>query len=171
MNIASHIFRFLFLVLAQVLLFNQLNFGNGLIYPQVYVLFLILLPMEQRTWITILLGFFTGLLIDLSQSTFGMHAFACCTLAYARPAILSFLSPREGYDFNSNPSISDQGFIWFMSYAGMLMFIHHACLFLIEKYSWLNFIDSLLKIVFSALFTVIISLVFQLIFNPPNVKQ
>jgi len=171
MDAAAHIIRFLFLIAAQLLLFNQLNFSNGFIYPQVYVLFLILLPMEMRTWLTIIIGFFTGLLIDLSQNTLGMHAFACCVLAYARPAILSFLSPRDGYDFNSNPSAADQGFTWFMSYAGILIVIHHACLFLIEKYSWLNFIDSLLKIVLSALFTVVVSLVFQLIFNPPKVKS
>ncbi len=167
----SHIFRFLFLVIAQLFLFNQINFSHGLIYPQVYVLFIIMLPMEQRTWLTIIIGFFTGLLIDLSQNTYGMHAFACCTLAYARPAVLNFLSPRDGYDFNSRPSVSDQGLVWFMTYAGILITIHHACLFFIEKYSWLNFIDSLLKIVFSALFTVVISLVFQLIFNPPKVKS
>jgi len=171
MNLIAHIFRFIFLVLAQVLIFNHLNFNSGLIYPQVYILFLIMLPMEQRTWLTILIGFFLGLLIDLSQSTLGMHAFACATLAYVKPAILNFLSPREGYDFNSKPTITDQGVVWFMSYAGILAVIHHACLFMIEKYSWLNFIDSFLKIVLSALCTVVISVVFQLIFNPPKVKS
>lgn len=171
MILVSHIFRFIVLLLAQILIFNHLNFNIGLIYPQVYVLFLLLLPMEQSTWLSILIGFFTGLLVDLSQHTYGMHAFACCTLMYVRPAILNFLSPRDGYDFNSKPNITDQGILWFMSYAGLLVLIHHTCLFFIEKHSWFNFIDSLLKIVLSTIFTILISLVFQLIFNPPKAKS
>ena len=171
MNPLSHIIRFVFIMAAQILIFNHLNFASGLIYPQLYVLFLLFLPAEMVTWVVIIIGFFTGLLVDLSQQTFGMHAFACVTLAFVRPGVLSFLSPREGYDFNSSPTISDQGLAWFVSYAAILASLHHACLFMIEKYSWLNFIDSFLKILLSALFTVIISVVFQLLFNPPKAKS
>jgi len=114
MNPLSHIIRFVFIMAAQILIFNHLNFASGLIYPQLYVLFLLFLPAEMVTWVVIIIGFFTGLLVDLR---------------------------------------------------------HHACLFMIEKYSWLNFIDSFLKILLSALFTVIISVVFQLLFNPPKAKS
>ncbi|MCU0363051.1 MAG: rod shape-determining protein MreD, partial [Bacteroidales bacterium] len=50
---------FLLLILAQVLVFNNIQF-SGFINPYVYVLFILLLPLAVPGWLLLLLAFITG---------------------------------------------------------------------------------------------------------------
>jgi len=55
---------FIILILLQVLLFNNIQF-SGYINPYVYLMFIILLPVEIPSWILLLLSFGTGLIVAL----------------------------------------------------------------------------------------------------------
>lgn len=92
-EIIKIIFRFILLVLVQVLLFNKIRFA-GFINPFVYPLFILLLPVRIPKTLLLLLSFITGLTIDIFSDTMGMHAAATVFLGYLRPAILKLLYTR-----------------------------------------------------------------------------
>ncbi len=164
-----NIIRFLLVMFMQIAIFNNLeNLGvsNSYILPQIYVLFILFLPFETPTWLSVCIGFVTGLLVDYSIDTQGLHAFACTTIAYFKPTLTKSLSPRDDYDFNSEPTLVDQGTNWFLVYGSILIVTHHFLLFFLEKLSWRNFFDTFLTVILSSIFTLLVAILYQFIVHP-----
>jgi len=167
--ILSNIWRVILALIIQIIILNnvdQLGLGNSFIIPQIYVIIILVLPFEMPTWASIIIGFIVGLLIDYSLNSMGLHTFASTTLAYLKPRLTKSLSPRDGYDFNSEPGLRDQGFQWAFVYFGIGTLVHHFCLFFLEKLSWSNFFTTLGTVVLSSAFTLILLFIFQLVVNP-----
>ncbi|MFX9688461.1 hypothetical protein ABTO93_19905, partial [Acinetobacter baumannii] len=69
--------------------------------------------------------------------TMGLHAAACVLIAYIKPFLLSLLIPQETTEQSyAEPSINSMGWAPYSLYAGLLTFIHHFYLVLLE---WLQF--------------------------------
>ena len=64
-TILGHILRFVVLILLQVLVLDHLDVLNGYLVPYLYVLFLLMLPIELPAWAQLAIGAFTGLVMDL----------------------------------------------------------------------------------------------------------
>jgi hypothetical protein len=150
---------FVLLLAIQVLVMNNIGF-SGYINPFIYILFIILLPLETSAWLLLILAFFTGLSVDLFAATTGLHTSATVLAAFVRPYILRFISPREGYEKGDIPGINKNGFRWFIIYVALIVFVHHSALFYIEvfrmKHFFITFARVLLSSIFSILFIVII---------------
>lgn len=93
--IPRNIFRFIVLVLIQVLILNNIEF-SGYINPFLYVLFILLLPFETPAWLLLVSGFALGLTVDLFMNTPGLHAAATVLTAFVRPFVLRILLPVTG---------------------------------------------------------------------------
>jgi len=135
-----------------------------MINPFLYVLFIIQLPFELPAWIGLVLAFVLGFFVDLFYGTMGMHMAACTLLGWARPAILRFMVPRDGYEFGQQPTIQDMGRMWFLSYATILIFIHHFLLFYIEIFSFREVGMTLLRVLISTAATLTLVVVTQFLF-------
>lgn len=159
--IAGHIIRFFVLIIVQVFLLDHLDLANGMVVPYLYVLFLLMLPFDIRHSSLLLIGFGTGLIMDMFSNTQGMHASACVLLAFVRPYILRWIAPRDGYEFGLLPRIQHMGTAWFLSYAGLLITIHHLWLFYVEVYMVDRFFQTLLRVVLSGLFTLALCVLAQ----------
>lgn len=83
-DLLTNIVRFIGLLFFQIFLFDQINF-LGFINPMVYLLFIILYPIENKRWDIMLISFLLGIILDTFQDTGGAHAAACLTLAFTRP--------------------------------------------------------------------------------------
>lgn len=153
--------RFIVLVLLQGLILNEVNLWQGTAIPYLYVLFILMLPLETPRWLELILGLILGLTIDMFTNTLGLHASACVVLAYVRPLYLKAIAPRDGYEFGQRPVIQDFGLSWFIKYAGVLILIHHMWLFYVEIYSFKGFFNTLLRVLASATLTLILSIVSQ----------
>lgn len=158
------ILLFVILVFAQVFIFNNIQI-SGLINPNIYVLFILLLPFSIPGWVLLLSAFFLGISIDIFSQTIGMHAFASVFMAGLRPMTLNILSPREGYSANTSPNIADYGFGWFIRYTLILVLLHHIALFYIEVFSFQGFFRTLLRVILSVTFTVIFVIIEQYLFE------
>jgi rod shape-determining protein MreD len=141
------------LILLQVLLFNNIQF-SGYVNPYVYVMLIMLLPVEISTWLLLLISFFTGLIIDFFTATPGMHTAATVLAGFSRPYILRLISPRDGYEPGAIPSMGIYGRRWFLIYTIMIVFIHHFALFYIEVFRFEDFFRTFLRVSFSSLFSV-----------------
>ena len=114
-----NIIRFLVLVLFQVLVLRQINFGpifGEYLRVFMYPLFLLLLPVRLSTEALMLIGFGTGLVIDAAYDTFGVHASVAIGLMALRRNILNRLLPKGGYNQNKGLTPDSYGWSWFMRY-------------------------------------------------------
>ena len=130
-TILIYLLQFAVLILAQLLVFNNIEF-SGFINPYVYVLFVLLLPFDTPKPVLLLGAFFIGLSIDMYMGTPGVHSTATVFMAFSRPTVLALFSPREGYQTGTLPRLSQFGPEWFVKYAVMLVLLHHIVLF----YPW-----------------------------------
>jgi rod shape-determining protein MreD len=144
---------FILLLLLQVLLFNNIQF-SGYINPYVYILFILLLPVETPAWIVLLLSFAAGGIIDFFSGSPGMHASASVLTAFVRPSVLRVISPRDGYEGNPELSMVTYGFRWFFTYTLVIVLIHHTALFYLEVFRISEFFRTMLRVLLSSLFSI-----------------
>ena len=144
---------FVLLILLQVLLFNNIEF-SGYVNPYVYVMFIMLLPFEIPSWLLLIISFFTGLVIDFFCASPGMHTSATVAVGFARPYILRLISPRDGYEAGSDPSLITYGFTWFLLYTVIIVLIHHLVLFYVEVFRFTDFFRTFLRVILSSLFSI-----------------
>lgn len=160
-EVLKNIGRFVFLVLLQGLILNEVNLWQGMAIPYLYILFLLMLPLETPRWLELLLGLILGICIDMFTNTIGIHASACVLLAYIRPLYLKAIAPRDGYEYGQRPGIQDFGLSWFIKYASVLILIHHFWLFYVEVYSFKGFFNTLLRVILSSAFTLLLTIISQ----------
>ena len=161
--ILVHIARFLFFVIAQSLIFNQLEVGFG-IHPMIYPLFILLLPFEINSILLLLIAFVTGLSIDAFSNTYGLHTSSLLVVAYLRPFIFEIFSPRDGYDSNKEGSISEMGQRWFIYVFGILLLVHHLWFFTFEMFKWNEFFFILQKTILSLPVSYMLCILLQVVF-------
>jgi hypothetical protein len=123
-----------------------------------------MLPFETPKGVLLLSSFFLGLTIDMFDDTAGMHAAASVFMAFSRPAVLKLFSPRDGYEVDTKPTMEYLGASWFISYSSILIFLHHFVLFYIEIFSFSEFFSTLLKVIISSVFTLILVVISQYFF-------
>ena len=165
--IVGQLLRFLGLLLLQVLVLDHLDMANGYMIPYLYVLFLLTLPFSVAPWAQLLIGFGTGLVMDLFNGTPGMHTSACVLLCYARTLLLPMLAPRGGYEFGRRPTLHHMGTAWFFTHAGVLIAVHHLWLFFAEVYRFDHFINTLFRALLSGAFTLLLCLLAQFLAPRP----
>lgn len=159
-NVITYPLQFILFVLVQVVVLNNVQFSTS-VNPFLYVLFILWLPIEMNKALVMLLSFLIGLSVDVFSDTMGMHASASIFLAFVRPSILGFLAPRDGYEANQKPSISQFGFSWFLIYSGLCVFLHHMFLFFVEVFRFTEFFDTLWRVIASSIFTIVLILITQ----------
>lgn len=143
---------FILLILLQVLLFNNIQF-SGYVNPYVYILFILLLPVEIPSWLLLLLSFATGIIMDFLSGSPGMHTSATVLAGFVRPYVLRVISPRDGYEPGSDPSMLIYGFRWFLTYTLFIVIIHHTTLFYLEVFRFADFFRTMLRVILSTLFS------------------
>lgn len=151
---------FILLILLQVLLFNNIQF-SGYVNPYIYLMFIMLLPVEIPSWLLLLLSFITGGIIDFFSGTPGMHSSATVLAGFIRPYILRLISPRDGYEPNSDPSMIIYGFRWFLIYSAFIVLVHHTALFYLEVFRFTDFFRTLGRVLLSSVFSITFILLFE----------
>ena len=169
----KNILRFCIIILLQVLILNKITLrwwsepsGFPVFIPYVYPLFLLLLPFETPVWALLIIGFVSGLTVDTFMNTAGMHAAATILIAYLRTNVLSALLPRNLSEYaGQHPSIKTMGWMPFLVYSAFLIVLHHFVFFTIELWNFSNFGFLLLKVVASAITSMLFIIVYLLLFT------
>lgn len=152
-------FMFVVLVLVQVLIFNQIHLG-GYINPYIYILFVMLLPVNTPKYLMLLSGFLLGLAVDVFSNSLGMHTAATVFIAFIRPAVIRSISNREE-DRHNYPGLKQNSFSWFLFYAFIMVFFHHLVYFFLEIFTFTHILGTLLKVIVSSLFSVCVIVLSQ----------
>lgn len=160
---------FIGLLALQVLLFDNIELF-GFLNPYIYVLFVLLLPVDTSPLVAMPLAFAQGLTLDLFSSTLGLHATANTILAFVRPYILRSLSDRDPNKSSIVPSMVHFGAARASQYVLAGVSIHHLALYLIAAATLDEMLKTLLQAGSNILFTSFLLLVALAIVNVPTSK-
>ena len=126
----------------------------GLKYvPFIYILLFVYIPNNYPKWLVLLIGFFTGFLIDFSNYYGGIHAICCLIICFLRPNILKIIF---GDVLNTNDiKIEKESFFNKLKYLSLVVLIHHLFIYLFIVFDLKKsmlilesfFINSLISIV------------------------
>lgn len=159
----SNIARFIMLLSAQILIFNNLKF-LGYISPFPYVLFIILYPVNGNRYGLLISSFLLGLMVDMFSNSGGVNATACLILAYYRPYIFKF-SFGLSYEYQTvklNDVLTPERF----SFIFIAVVIHHFTLFLLEIFRFNFIFEIFIKTILSTLFTVLLCILIIYLIKP-----
>lgn len=162
-NFIILIISFLVLIPVQVLVLEHMAlFGIGFCF--LYLLFMLLLPVELGHTKGMAIALVLGLLVDVFAATIGIHAAASVLIMFLRPFWLKVIIPRSGFEVNVLPSIANYGLIWFLIYAGPLIIIYTLAFFFLEAAGsglfWITLSKSGLTSVISLVFMIAIQYLF-----------
>jgi len=162
--------RFILLVLLQVLVLDTVQF-SGYITPALFLLFILLLPLDINKSLLLLLAFFTGLTVDYFENTLGMQAAAVVFMAFARPGVLKFYFPTLEYAKGEEPGLAKLGVSGFLKYAFTLVLFQQTALTFLEVFSFHNILHTLYEILVNAGVTTLVLLVTVLLFTPQKRRR
>jgi hypothetical protein len=157
------IISFILFILVQILLFKNLALF-GFAFCFVYLLFFLLLPIEFKTIPTLIIAFFTGLLVDVFYDTMGIHTASLLAMVFVRGFWIKLLIPTGGYDNNILPTMFNMSFGWFATYSLPLLVIYHLIFFYIENLGTDLYFLIFIKTVASVIFVFLMSVIIQLLF-------
>ncbi len=162
-TVLFNIIRFFLLLAAQVAIFDSFNF-SGYLNPFPYVLFIILYPVNGNRFGLMLSSFAIGLTMDYFLNSGGVHAAACITLAYLRPAFFRF-SFGVSYEYQTikiNDRLTPERF----SFILICVITHHFVLFVLETFRISFFWTILLQTLLSTIFTILMCIIIIYLFKP-----
>lgn len=162
-ELSYYIVVFLVFLILQLFIFNQIEFFEyG--YCFVYLGFLLMLPYDLDKVLGLIIGFVIGLLFDISYQTGGIHTAASVFVMFIRPGLLALLNPKSGFELGMKLTVSQMGWIWYLIYGGILIFLHHLIIFNLNAFDFSYFFKSLMLASFSALISFSMIITVQALF-------
>jgi cell shape-determining protein MreD len=154
--------RFFLLVLLQVLVFNHIQISSYYI-PQLYILFILLLPFETPKWLMLVLGFLLGLFIDMFSYTVGLHTAACTLIGFLAPWVQNIVATKQEYEPGMQPGIRGLGFKWFLSYTLIIVTVHHLVVYFLDAFRFSDVFTTLYRAGVNILLTTAVIMIVQLL--------
>lgn len=129
----------------------------------IYILFLYWYPIKQNRTVFIVIAFLLGFIIDVFSDTLAIHAAATTTIAFLRPAIMRFCF-GVNYEFQSF-KLSSVPRIQQITYIALLIVIHHTVFYILEVFSFENFLLILKKILTVSLASIVLCILLSSLFS------
>jgi len=159
----TNLSRFIILLLLQVFVFNYVQWF-GFLNPFVYLLFLILLPVEIPKTAQYAIAFVTGFVVDAFLRSFGIQAFSCVLMVFLRPYVILVLNGFKPLETGVKPAPGVKTFNWILVYTLLLVFVHQISVTILEIFQWHQWWRILWTAVVNTLFTTFIILCIEYIF-------
>ena len=158
-----NIVRFIFLLAAQIVIFNNIDLF-GYINPYPYLLFILLYPVNSNRAGLLIASFLLGLTVDMFTNSGGIHAASCLILAYVRPVFFKFAFGLS-YEYQTikiNDRLSPERFTFIF----ISILTHHFILFILEYFKFTFILEASLRTIVTTIFTLIISIIIIYLFKP-----
>jgi hypothetical protein len=158
-------------VVAQIFVFDSIRV-SVYVSPPVYIAFVALLPIGVRPVAVLLLGFATGVFVDLFEGTAGAHTAATLLTAYSRRWMMAVTLGRDAVESETAmPSTKLLGAGKFLRYAVLLSIFHCVVYFSVEALTWTNYGLVLVKSLVSGVFTALAVWVCSMLFTVKTPKR
>jgi hypothetical protein len=87
-------------------------------------------------------------------------------MAFIRPFVISAISTGTEFMIGHSPSLKNQGMKWFAYYSIILVLVHHTALFYLEVFRFTEFFQTLLRVMLSSVFTLLIVFIAEYLSYP-----
>ena len=165
-SLLKNIIRFVLFILFQEYILNEIPPLHQFVVPYIYFLFILWLPFSINRFWLLVISFFFGLSLDFFTGTYGLHAAPCVLIAYIRPFLLNLLIPQETTEQSYlEPGSKSMGWAPYALYAGIMSFVHHFYLVLIEWLQFGNFIFFLGKVAGTTAISLLMIFIAEMLFN------
>lgn len=165
-SLLKNIIRFILFILAQVLILNEVPPLHQFIVPYLYFLYILWLPFSINRFWLLVIAFLFGLALDFFTGTPGLHAAPCVLIAYVRPYLLNLIIPQETTEQSYlEPSPKNIGWAPYGLYIGVLSFLHHFYLVLIEWLQFGNFMFFIGKVLGTTAVSLLLIFITELLFS------
>lgn len=150
---------FVILCFGQVLVFNHIRlFGCAM--PLLCVYFAITIPRGYPKWASLLWCFTLGLAVDVFSNTPGVGTGSMTLVAMMQTYLLELFVPRDSIP-NLESSLSTIGITKFATMAFILVFVYCLTFYMLEMFSFFNWLQWLLNVVASTLLTFVLIMAFE----------
>ncbi|MEX6627097.1 rod shape-determining protein MreD [Tenacibaculum salmonis] len=157
------IFLFVFLLLLQVLVLNNILF-LGYINPYLYIVFVFLYPLNKNRLPFFISSFLLGLCVDAFCNSGGIHAFSILFIAYIRLSFVKAIFKKNEGDYLLF-DLKLETFGQVFNYTVILTLIHHFILFSLINFSFYNIPKVLMNTLYSSIFTLTLYFLGSFIFR------
>ena len=163
-------FRFLYLSLGQILIFNNfLIFGNNL---NIYLIFILIFPLNYNKSLTYFITFLFGFVLDFFSNSFGIITFSLLISILIKPYAVRFIF---GYfDVNqvrkTSEYISKTSFFQKSGYLLIMFIFHQFIVNFMDIFSFENIKFIINKTLISSIISVLSSYIIILIFFRKNAR-
>ncbi len=165
--VLKNILRFLLLVFVQSAILSQIGLPLN-IHVFIYIYFILLIPYKTPSWLVLLLGFFSGMTIDVFSGSVSIFAFSATLAAFVRIVFFRIININEDEEHGS-PSLKDMKFRRFFLYTFWTSLFHSTAFFLLDAFSFANFSYTLFLIIASTVFSVFLIMLCEVLFSKKNV--
>lgn len=152
MRLVQYGVTFLLLLVLQEFVFSHINLG-GVVNPYIYIMFIILLPLDIAGWGLLLLGFGTGMAMDFLSGTAGLHTIVSTWLAFVRPTTVGLLLGKDETYQGGIPTSSRLGLGRFLRYLSVMVLLFNIPFFLLEDLGG-PVVPMVLRILLSSVFSI-----------------
>ena len=163
MRARVYIMLTLVVLFVQVFVLNNLSI-SPLVAPMVYIVILLMMPIEFSQWKMLGAGLLLGVLMDLTMGTAGLNTLVTLPIAFFRRPLLyaltglSPMSKEEGI-----PTIKRLG-VRFHRYFAIVIVLHSLLFYFAEWLSFDNFGTLLLRILCSTLCSLLLDYIIIMLF-------
>lgn len=163
-------FRFLFLSLGQILIFNNfLIFGNNV---NIYLIFILTFPLNYNKSITYIITFLFGFILDFFSNSLGIITFSLLISILIKPYVVRFIF---GYfDVNqarkTSEYIEKTSFFQKFGFLFIMFFSHQFIINFIDIFSFENIKSIINKTLISSIISIIFSFIIILTFFRKNAR-
>jgi len=161
-------FRFLFLLLGQILIFNNfLIFGNNV---NIYLIFVLVFPLNFNTSLSYSIVFLFGFILDFFSNSMGIITFSLLISILIKPYILKFVFGN--FDINqvrkTSEYISKTSLFQKTSYLLIMFLSHQLIVNFIDIFSFEKLKIIINKTLVSTIISIFFSYIIVLIFFRKN---
>mgnify|MGYP003511096308 CR=1 FL=1 len=153
----------LVVLLVQMYVLNNLSI-SPLVAPMVYILLIVMMPIESSQWKMLGVGLLLGVVMDITMGTAGLNTLVTLPIAFFRRPLLyalTGLSPMSKED--GIPTIKRLG-MRFHRYFVIMIVLHSLLFYIVEWLSFDNFGILLLRILCSTLCSLVLDYIIIMLF-------
>lgn len=162
-----YILLFAVAALLQTFFFNNLSLW-ACFAPMVYMAFVLMLPLNVPSIVTLMSGLAMGVAMDFAMGTAGLNTIATLAAAYMRRPVLNLVLGAEIVRDGGIPSVARMGQRPFMQYLIIMVVLHGVVFFGFEAFTTSYFWYQFLRLVVSTSASMLFVWLLMLLFTPKH---
>jgi rod shape-determining protein MreD len=165
-----YILLFAIVALLQTFFFNHLTLWSCFA-PMVYITFVMMLPLNTPSILTLLSGLAMGVTMDLTMGTAGLNTISTLAVAYLRRPILDLILGSEIVRDGGIPTLLRMGQRQFVQYLIIVVVLHSVIFFGMEVFTTAYLWYQLLRLVVSASASILFVWLIMMLFTPKHASR